>query len=95
MDFDVYRKKSILSIDFVILQFRTFKQLTLLYLIWICGLPVHFSFLFHLEHLYATLHDLPSSYLENPYVATIIPAFSFTQKLVKPSKCHSLDNCVK
>ena len=51
-------------------------------------------FMIFLEHLYNSLQDLPPSYLSNPYVVTIIPAFSLPDSIIKSPKCVDLPSCV-
>lgn len=45
-------------------------------------------------HTYRTLMALPSSYLDNPFIVTIIPAFSLSPSLLKHYPCSSFKECV-
>ena len=45
-------------------------------------------------HTYRTLMALPSSYLDNPFIVTIVPAFSISPSLLKHYPCSSFKECV-
>ncbi|KAK8806284.1 hypothetical protein WA171_007368 [Blastocystis sp. BT1] len=45
-------------------------------------------------NLYQELSSLPSSYLDNDYFVTIIPAFSFTSTYLKQFPCNGFQECV-
>lgn len=93
-NWSVSNRLFILSIDYEILLLVTFSQHTSFYLIWICGQQVFISLRFSLESTYQTLLNLPDAYLQNPYFVTIIPAFSFTNTLLKHYPCEGFKECV-
>ncbi|OAO15374.1 glycosyltransferase-like protein LARGE2-like protein [Blastocystis sp. ATCC 50177/Nand II] len=45
-------------------------------------------------HTYNTLLSLPSSYLDNPFFVTIIPAFSLSPAMLKHYPCSSFEECI-
>ena len=49
---------------------------------------------FVVANLYQELSSLPSSYLDNDYFVTIIPAFSFTSTYLKQFPCNGFQECV-
>lgn len=47
------------------------------------------------DDTYDTLVSLPSSYLQNDYFVTIIPAFSFYDSFLKQFPCDDFERCVE
>lgn len=94
VSWSVSSRLCILLTDYVTLLLETFSQHTSFYLIWICGQQVLISLIFSVASTYQTLLNLPDAYLQNPYFVTIIPAFSFTNTLLKHYPCEGFKECV-